>query len=228
MVASEKENAMTDTQTPAAEVEHFVWKMPTREGWLRAASDRMVAWLPEVKESLDPAIAPVSCGFPKGRHGAGRAIGVCYHPGACPGAEELRPIFICPTLESPREVLATLLHELVHAALPKEAGHKKRFKDAVFGLGLTGKATATYCEPGSALDKRFDALVEELGPYPHSAIGLKPAVKKGGGWPRYKSTAIDGYKVLVSPKMLEEHGAPLDPLGYTMIPNDADIEEEED
>lgn len=221
---------MTDAlQAPAVELpvseDDFVWKLPTREGWLRAAAVRMAGWLPEVNESLNPDIAPVSCGFPKGRHGAGRAIGECYHPGACPGAEHLRPIFICPTLEKPTEVLATLLHELVHAALPKEVGHKKRFKDAVFGLGLSGKATATFCEPGSDLEKRFDALVEELGPYPHSAMGLRRRVKKGLGWPRFKSRTRPEYKVLVSPKMLAEYGPPMDPWGVGMIPNEMTAED---
>lgn len=210
------------TELPTKDTD-FVWKLPTREDWLRRAVAEMAAWLPEVGESLDPHIAPISCGFPKGRHGAGRAIGECYHPGACPGAEELRPIFICPTLEKPNEVLAVVLHEIVHAALPKEVAHKKRFKDAVFGLGLTGKATATVCEPGSDLDKRFDALVEKLGPYPHSAMGLRRKVVKGAGWPRYKSVNEEAYKVLVSPKMLEEHGAPLDPWGDEMVPNSEEV-----
>lgn len=210
---------------PAADETMFVWSYPTREQWLRVASHEMASWLPEVGEQLDPHIAPAMCGWPKGRHGAGRAIGECYHPGAMPKQEHLRPIFICPTLDNPVEVLATLLHELVHAALPAKTAHKKRFKDAVFGLGLAGKATATFCEEGTPLYHRLQALIERLGPYPHSAMALRRQVKKGGGWPRYKSTEIEGYKVLVSPKMLEEHGPPLDPLGFTMIPNDAEPEE---
>lgn len=219
---------MDNLPLPTDDVDHFVWTLPTREQWLRAASQRMAGWLPEVNEHLNPDHAPAMCGFPKGRHGKGRAIGECYHPGAMPKQEHLRPIFICPTLDNPYEVLATLLHELVHAALPKETAHKKRFKDAVFGLGLQGKATATFCEPGTPLYARFGELIEVLGPYPHSAMGLKPRVKKGGGWPRYKSVNEPMYKVLVSPKMLEEHGAPLDPWGSTMIPNDAEFSEDEE
>lgn len=219
---------MDNLPLPADGPDLYVWTFPTREQWLRAASQEMACWLPEVNEQLNPDHAPAMCGFPGLRHGKGRAIGACYHPGAMPKAEHLRPIFICPTLDDPRQVLATLLHELVHAALPAKAGHKKRFKDAVFGLGLVGPATATFCEEGSALEARFDVLIERLGPYPHSAMDLKRVVKKGGGWPRYKSRNEEAYKVLVSPKMLEEHGAPLDPWGDTMIPNDAVWGEEDE
>jgi hypothetical protein len=64
-------------------------------------------------------------------------------------------------------------------------------------------------------------MVTKLGKYPHKA--LVPRTKEGtgksmGGWLRYRSINEDKYRVVVSPKMVEEHGAPRDPWGDEMQP----------
>jgi hypothetical protein len=51
----------------------------------------------------------------------------------------LSPLF-SPTIE----VLGTLLHELVHAAVGTDHGHKKVFSQEARRVGLTGRPTATH------------------------------------------------------------------------------------
>lgn len=201
----------------------------TREAWLRAAVRKMAPWLKEQAElELDVEKTPALCGFAKGIRGK-NVIGACYHHGVVPEDEKQRVIFIFPTLDRPVQVLETLLHEMVHAALPNEVAHKGPFKRAVKALGLAGKATATYAEEGSPLHIALTALAEELGPYPHSRLApIQKPGKKSKGWPRYKSINEPAYKVLVSPKMLDAHGAPRDPWGDEMVPNDQEEEGDEE
>jgi len=200
----------------AAEQDHFQWFIPSREEWLRQATVRMAWWLREIDLELDTSIVPVSVGFPKIAHGKGKAIGVCHVRGACPTDERLRPIFICPTLADPvMDVLPTLLHEMVHAALPAEAGHKAVFAKAVAALGLAGKPTHTYLEAPSPLHSRMVALAADLGPYPHVAMADKraPRTKK---WVRMVSITDPTYRVDILMDTLADHGAPLDPWGEEM------------
>ena len=201
-------------ETPS--VDHFVWFTPSREEWLRQAVVAMLPLLEEVKLSLDPSIVPVSVGFPKVSHGKGDAIGVCHVKGACPTDDRLRPIFISPVLHDPvMEILPTLLHEMVHAALPPEAGHRKPFADAVKALGLAGKPTHTFLEYGTFLHQLLSDLANHLGPYPHVAMAQsrKPGTKK---WVRMVSPEDPSYRVDILLDTLEEHGAPRDPWGNEM------------
>lgn len=198
--------------------DHFVWFIPSREEWLRQATLRLLPLMAEVDLALDPSTVPVSVGFPKIPHGKGKAIGVCHVAGACPTDDRLKPVFICPTLaDAVMDVLPTLLHELVHAALPARTGHKAPFAKAVSALGLAGKPTATFLEVESPLYGRLKAIADDLGPYPHVAMAdtRKPKQK---GWPRYRSVNETTYKVIVSTDALEEFGPPLDPWGDPMEP----------
>lgn len=187
----------------------------TREGWLVAAMNALDKKFFDGKGYTLPEKRACSCGFPKGAKG--RAIGQCW--GTETSSDGTANMFICPTLDEPIEVLATLLHELIHAWDNCKNGHKGPFKKLMKEFGLVGKATATTCAPGSDLHKTLASIATELGEYPHKK--MTPLTKKSkrpsmGGWVRLYSTNEEDYKVLVSPKMLEENGAPLDPWGDKM------------
>jgi hypothetical protein len=77
-------------------------------------------------------------------------------------------IFIAPTLSNGVDVLSVLIHELVHAAVGCEEGHKGRFKTTARSLGLEGALTATHA--GEDLLVRLQAIKEELGAYPHAKL----------------------------------------------------------
>lgn len=190
----------------------------TRETWLKAAMAELdrVFFKPG-GHKLPPKLF-VSIGWAK-NPGKGDAIGQCFPPNWS-GDEKATNMFICPRLGDPIEVLATLLHEMVHAAVGCEHGHKAPFKKVIKEFGLAGKATATYAEPGSECHEKLQGIAKELGRYPHVPMIARKKSKRGsmGGWVRLMSTNEETYKVLVSPKMLEEHGYPVDPWGDEMVP----------
>lgn len=185
----------------------------TREQWLRAATEAMRPWLAEIGVVLPDSIA-TSVGFAK--YGPPRSIGQCWNPSSTPGG--VTSVFICPTLSEPVKVLDVLLHELVHAGVGTEAGHKGLFVKAVRQLGLKGKPTATYAEEGGALYAKLHELAVELGPYPHSPI-IKSGPKRapGGGWVKLMSIQDENYIIRISPKAFKENGVPTDPWGEKMV-----------
>jgi hypothetical protein len=121
----------------------------------------------------------VSVGFPKGsRGGAQHAIGQCF-PSEM-SATKTREMFISPTLkaEGPGGAVATLAHELIHAALPPTVGHKAAFKTIAVAIGLTGKMTATV--GGEALVNEINVWIRKLGEYPHGVLTPAANAKKPG------------------------------------------------
>jgi len=192
-----------------------------REAWLASATRKLGKTFFADNGLELPGKLQCSCGFPKAR--GGKAIGQCWNPAT--SADGTTQMFISPTLGndvvSPQGVLPTLLHELIHACVGTEAGHKGPFKKLMKQFGLQGKATATLVEPGTELHTKLNLIAGELGPYPHAA--MTPMKKEGrrgamGGWVRLKSVTDERYKVLVSPKMIDECGMPRDPWGEEMEP----------
>ena len=81
---------------------------------------------------------------------------------------------ISPRLDKPLPVASVTIHELVHATVGLDCGHRGRFATVARGLGLEGPLRATV--PGEALTRRLAAILDVLGPYPHAALAP-------GGWP---------------------------------------------
>lgn len=188
----------------------------TRETWLLAAVELL---RPLLKTSECELKAPVKVSIGVGTK---KAIGFCYNA-ECAHDKVTRHVFICARLTDTTEVLATLLHELVHAGLPDGVKHGKPFRTVVRALGLAGKPTATYAEKDSPLHKQLLEIAEQLGEYPH--VGLNPVRKKdkppAGGWIKYVSkTNPEEYYLRLSPKSLEMGGAPTDPWGDVMVAED--------
>lgn len=191
----------------------------TREGWLRAAMAQLDERFFKPGDHTLPEQLYVSIGWAK-NPGKGDAIGQCFPPAWSVGEKTVN-MFICPRLTDPVQVLGVLLHEMVHAAVGCEHGHKAPFKNvAMKEFGLKGKATATYAEEGTECHTKLAEVAEALGPYPHVGMVARKKSSRGsmGGWVRLMSTNEETYKVLVSPKQLEEHGYPVDPWGDEMVP----------
>lgn len=148
-----------------------------REEWLSLAAFHLSKLL-DAEELTLPPIA-ISVGFPKGARGGGgaRAIGQCFCPTIAD--DEKAHIFVSPEIGDPIVVLATVLHELVHASVGVKWLHKRPFREAASKLGLEGKPTATY--PGEALRVKLGEISEALGPYPHGP--LRPITKERKGSP---------------------------------------------
>lgn len=142
----------------------------TREEWLRAASNIISERLKlKPKSNLR-----VTCGWPIKGARSGKTLGECYDTAvSADGSVEL---VVTMRLKDPIEVLAVLVHELIHAKLPFEAGHKALFKEEMDRVGLVGKATAT--KAGEKLTTDLALWASELGDYPHATLDLSKVKKQ--------------------------------------------------
>lgn len=109
----------------------------------------------------------VSVGFPSRRalSAKRRAIGECWSVSAA--MDRKAAIFISPIIDDGVDVLAVLLHEVLHAVYP-EAGHQGEFARAAKAAGLVGKMTATTAGPW--LTQRLNDVLNDIGPYPHAKL----------------------------------------------------------
>lgn len=175
----------------------------TREAWLERAVDKFRDGLFREQGAEIPSVR-VSVGFPSRSK---TAIGQCWRAEA---ASDKRPqVFVSPIIDDGSRALDVLVHELVHAVLP-DAKHGAEFKRLATAVGLEGKMTATTAS--DRLKIRLNAVVAEIGPYPHAALnpGLSGVKKQGT---RLNKAVCDacGYTVRVTRKWLDDVGAPICP-----------------
>lgn len=183
----------------------------TREAWLVEMSTRL-APLFEAHGYPLPRLR-IACGFPSKRPNNGtrnQAIGQCWsHRSSADGTVEL---MVSPVLSSPMRVADVLAHELVHAAVGVECGHKGPFKMLARAIGLEGKLTATIA--GEAFKRTVQPMLDAVGPYPHAPLDARG----DSSGPKKQSTRMlkvacpdCGYTVRLSRTWLEQ-GAPLCPV----------------
>jgi hypothetical protein len=147
-----------------------------REAWLQAAAGEIREWF-KVAEVEVPQLH-ISTGWSKR---AGKGIGWCWRSEH--SADGVNQIFISPELgdpEGPQGVLATLVHEMVHASDDGESKHSGHFRRTALQLGLEGKMTATRA--GQSLMNDIHELSQKLGEYPHAPItpGASGKIGKDG------------------------------------------------
>ncbi len=147
-----------------------------REGWLTALADKLRPVLFEAGATV-PASLRVACGWPsKGAFSSKtRTIGECWAKEA--SGDRTTEIFISPFVSTGLEAGAVLVHELVHAS--GQMGHGKGFKQIALAVGLEGRMKATT--PSEALKARLNALIAEIGAYPHATLdkNQRPGKKDG-------------------------------------------------
>jgi hypothetical protein len=97
-----------------------------------------------------------------------RTIGQCWAPEAA--TDGVPQIFVSPFLDSPIEILATLVHEVVHAVVGNDKKHGKVFGKCARAVGLEGKLTATVA--GSDLIGNIEDWLKALGEFPHAKLDL--------------------------------------------------------
>lgn len=183
----------------------------TREQWLQNA---VVEMEPLFKKNgyKVPAVR-VSCGWPiSGGRGTkkGVAIGECWDKSAA--SDKVAQIFVSPRIKDevePCGVLATLVHEVVHAVVGNKEKHNKVFGKCARSVGLEGKLTHTSA--GAELTEAMKAWVKKLGPYPHATLNpaKRPTKKQSTRMIKCECTAC-GYVVRTSAKWLAV-GAPICP-----------------
>lgn len=194
----------------------------TREEWLNKVAQQMAPWFQAHGYKLPPF--RVSIGFTS-KGGKSRAIGQCWSP-EC--SEDARAeIFLRPDLEDPMELAAVLAHELIHAAVGNEHGHKGPFRKVAMAIGLEGKMTATTA--GEAFKRAALPILEAVGPMPHARLNF------GGrsSGPKKQTTRMIkcecpecGYVARTTRTWLEEAGAPICPKDMVAMTPDLPQEEE--
>jgi hypothetical protein len=191
-------------------------KHDTREGWLKAAIDLFRPLFTE-KGNPIPETVHVSCGWPSSKALVDkvgcRTLGEAWST-KCSKDGNVQ-IFISPCMDDPLAdygVLAVLAHELVHAAVGNEHGHKKPFWDMAKAIGLAGKPTATFAPPETI--ETYRPMVEALGTYPHPQLDIRAireekAKKKQGTRMIKCECAACGYIARTSQKWIDLSGPPL-------------------
>ncbi len=191
----------------------------TREQWLRQAMKFVEEHF--VKHGYSVPEVSVTCGWPsvKGTARKSRRIGECWSPEAA--SDKHAAIFISPVLgtkvDAECDVLAVLVHEVIHAVVGLKCGHRGPFKKCMKAVGLEGKATATTAT--KELQELMAGWAEELGRYPHGVI--QPGMKRSG--PKKQTTRMIkcvceacGYSVRTTKKWLVDVGAPHCPIHGAM------------
>ena len=193
----------------------------TREEWLLKATEALKPAFLETGSEI-PEKVRITCGWPShgGRATKKRVMGECWP--AKKSADAHFEIFISPVEAQPIEVLGTLVHELVHAAVGLDAGHKAPFREVATALGLKGKMTET--EVGEDLSKRLHDLVAILGNYPHAELDPTQTKKPQSTRMLKIECPSCGWMARTSKKWLEL-GLPTCACGEQMINPEAPIED---
>jgi len=138
-----------------------------REAWLHAVADAR-------RESFKQHGFPIpekirlARGFPsiRGMAARNRRTGECWSETA--SADGHHEILISPVIADSMEVSAILAHELIHAAVGVQHGHKGPFRKMALAIGLEGRMTSTTA--GEAFKRLAEPILDEVGPYPHAEL----------------------------------------------------------
>lgn len=165
-----------------------------REYWLRRAAVFLLDHMQRC--GLKNVAVRVSCGWPSsgGLGVVKMTVGECFSPKIC--ADGIPQIFVPPRIAESVEVLAILLHELIHASVGNQYGYRKEFSQAVRATGLEGPPTATVV--GDKLRPLFVEYITQVGAYPHAAIRPVPKEKKGSRLRLYKCLCEPPMKVRIA------------------------------
>lgn len=186
--------------------------MTTRESYLATLIEDLRPLFEDAGFPLPHTVYRVSIGFPSrnATSAKNRAIGQCWNPDET--ADGSIHIFISPVVKEVAEIAAVLVHELCHAAVGTECGHKGDFITCMKAVGLTGKPTHTVA--GDALKLHLDTLIASAGEFPHEPLVLteKVPTKKSDNCRQKKVyCAPDDYIVRVSRQTLTK-GFPICPV----------------
>lgn len=179
-----------------------------REEWLNQATLKLGSLFPTGYSAPD---VHVSVGWPSrgGLSEKKRVIGQCWNSDS--SEDGVPHVFISPVLQVAEDVLAVLLHELVHATVGTEEGHKGAFISLAKELGLQRPWTATVA--GDELKNHLKVIASELPAYPHKKLVPTPAQRKKQTTRMIKlECPEDGYTVRTTRKWLDV-GVPVCPCG---------------
>lgn len=156
-------------------------KITTREQWLHAIVDAARPMFEALERPLPAQVRVAVC--PPARKV--KAVGVCWHS-VC-SEDGVREIWVDATLNDPLRICDVLVHELCHAALPDDTGHKAPFAKLAAAMHLEGKPTATY--GGEDFARVWQPILDDIGAYPGGKLKLPERKSKS-----YNNVKIDCFK----------------------------------
>lgn len=170
-----------------------------RESYLESAVESMRPWFAEHDVTV-PEVR-ISIGWPKGARGK-HVVGQHFSPENATDA--VGQIFISPDRggDLTVDILATVLHEMIHAAVGNDEGHKGQFIVVARKVQFTGPWTSSQNRT-EELDERLAGLAERLGEIPHGAlsVGEKTATQKT--YMRLVQHEPCGWKIRCTQKQLD-------------------------
>jgi hypothetical protein len=153
-----------------------------------------------------PEEVRISIGIPKGMHGSKKAIGQCWSN--ILSSDGHYEIFVSPELGKEVDVLETIAHELIHATVGTEEGHKGKFKTCALCIGFQGPMTTT--PPDQKMIFKCEEIIKTIGPYPAGTLDLTGRKKKATYLIKCECPEC-GYVVRTTAKWLEV-GDPICPV----------------
>lgn len=181
-------------------------KYRTREEWFHKAAELIRHLFTDVGVDY-PSQFRITSSLPRAKGNTG----VCF--GVSVSGDATWEIMISLVRENFSELslLETLAHELIHASVGIEHGHKGEFKRVALGIGLMGKMTAT--QPGPYFIDQTTGALEELGPFPGAGLNLSN-VKKAKTYLLKVVCEFCGYNARVTAKWINDVGAPICPCNH--------------
>jgi hypothetical protein len=177
-----------------------------REAWLHAVANGMREAFKQHGYPI-PEKVRLTCGFPSVRAVAARnrRIGECWS--SSNSADEHHEILISPVIADSMRVAGILCHELIHAAVGLDKGHKGPFRKLAIALGLEGKMTSTT--EGPAFIRLATPILDAAGPYPHAGLAAMSNGRKKQTTRLIKCECEEcGYIARVAQKWLDDAGPP--------------------
>jgi hypothetical protein len=139
-----------------------------RETWLNNLANLMAPRFEELDHPLPKF--HVSIGFTSGgQHG--KASAECWHSSR--SADKAFQIFISPVRDETLAIAGSLAHELTHAAVGFDCGHKGDFAKVMKALGFVAPLTSST--RGEAFVQWVQPFLDQLGPIPHARLGVAPS-----------------------------------------------------
>ena len=142
----------------------------TREDWLLDAFEALRGWFDERAGVKLPQMVRLSAGFGYGAVAENKVIlGQTW--ATWKAKDKINQVFVSPAVADPVEILAILVHEIVHVVDDCVHKHGKEFKKIATAVGLTKKMTEVHVT--DELADFLKILVIELGDYPHTALEVR-------------------------------------------------------
>jgi hypothetical protein len=141
-----------------------------RETWLNNLANLMAPRFEELGYPVPKF--HVSIGWTSGGQNT-NATAECWH--ASRSADKAFQIFISPVRDETIAIAGSLAHELTHAAVGFDCGHKGDFAKVMKALGFTAPLTSSTRTDVFA--QWVQPMLDQLGPIPHAKLGVVPSLE---------------------------------------------------